>query len=136
MSFNPVRNTTGVDPSNFKVVFLRKLEESLLYAYVQLSREKTPVASLWKLQKRIMPEILRRSRKLKIRNEGDLQFGLSRRIWVRKCSSEHKRELKRLSNLQEPKYSAAHQIVVERDESGRSNFKIHASSDPNSDFVN
>ena len=41
----------------FYVVSLRKLEESLLYACVQLSRAKTPIASLWKLQKWIMPEI-------------------------------------------------------------------------------
>ena len=77
---------------------------------------------------------LRRSRKLKIWNEGQLQFWLSRQIWVRKWSLEHNRELKGYSNLQEPKYSSTHQIVVKKDDSGRCNSQIKASSDPTGDF--
>ena len=41
----------------FWIVPLTKLQKSLLYACVQLSRAQTPAASLWKLQKQFMPEI-------------------------------------------------------------------------------
>ena len=78
---------------------------------------------------------LKRSRKYRIRNEGELQFGLSRRIRKLKYIFEHKLELEGQSNLQESQVWSRYLIAVNKDDFLRSKYQKKPSSDPTDEIV-